>query len=347
MRIFITIFALALSTYFTPNSAQYILCIDGGGSKTSLQVTDMQGNILPLTKDGQTFDTFESSGSNVTTLGYNGVKESLRNLFEGATLNGKSIVDMLTTSYVIAGMAGCGSSDNKHLVSTIFEELGIQKNRLLLTTDAALALHLVPGDGAILIAGTGSICLGKKDGKLYRSGGLGPLLGDEGSGYYIGRKALKASLAEEYGYGSEVSWTPALRELYKTLQLKSIVSSLRPPQIAHATHLLIEKAQEHDVQACAIVSKAAEHLRSLVAAVIKHSDVYDAQVHLWGGLFKSVKKIDFIDKIESDPLIQEHRITLINQANCNAATLFVQQQIPKNSELDEHSWQEAQKLFAS
>jgi len=48
------------------------------------------------------------------------------------------------------------------VISKLFEEWGIQSNNLLLVSDAALALQLIDGDGAILIAGTGSICLGKK-----------------------------------------------------------------------------------------------------------------------------------------------------------------------------------------
>ncbi len=348
MKIFMIITLLIMSTYHTYNSAQFVLCIDGGGSKTALQVIDDRGNLLPLTKTGETTDTIKSTGSNINTIGYDGVKESLSTLFDDLTINNSQKAhDILATCYVIAGMAGVGAINNKNAVIKIFEELGVQKDRLLLTSDAALALQLVPGNGAILIAGTGSICLGKKDDQPYRSGGLGPLFGDEGSSYYIGRKALKAALAEEYGWGEQVSWTSALHELYNTPQLKSIFSTLRPSQIACATPILIDKAQEQDAKAVAIITKAAAHLCTLVTTVIKLADLNDAQVHLWGGLFKSSKKDTFIETIEQDPLIQQHRITLINQASQNAATLFAQQHISKASESGADSWQAAQKLFAS
>ena len=57
--------------------------------------------------------------------------------------------------------------------------------------------------GCILIAGTGSIIYGKdENGNIYRVGGFGRLLGDEGSGFSIGRKGLQA--AAKYFDGVEM-----------------------------------------------------------------------------------------------------------------------------------------------
>lgn len=61
-------------------------------------------------------------------------------------------------------------------------------------SDIELAHHLEFGDGwgIVLNAGTGSIAFGRaSDGKTARSGGLGPLIGDEGSAFWVGREYLK------------------------------------------------------------------------------------------------------------------------------------------------------------
>ncbi len=60
--------------------------------------------------------------------------------------------------------------------------------------------------GIALIAGTGSIAFGRTaDGRTKRCGGWGYLLGDEGSGYSVGRSALSHALRE---LESECLWQP-------------------------------------------------------------------------------------------------------------------------------------------
>src|SRR5919197_579688 len=67
--------------------------------------------------------------------------------------------------------------------------------RVVVIADVEAAWHATLGDGAgiLLLAGTGSIVLGRSaGGRWARAGGLGPLLGDEGSGFSIGRAWLRA-----------------------------------------------------------------------------------------------------------------------------------------------------------
>jgi N-acetylglucosamine kinase-like BadF-type ATPase len=226
-------------------------------------------------------------------------------------------------------MSGIGAAGNKDAVTNLLQEMGVAKNNLLLATDAALALALIPGNGAILIAGTGSICLGKKDNNHYRVGGLGYILGDEGSGYTIGLEALKAALAEEYGWGQPTSLTPELRKLYGVSELKIIMQRLYKKEItsAHigrAAPVVLAQAVAGDTQAISIVHNAAIQLCDLVTRMVTISDLYDGEVHLWGGLFKSTGADTFINTIQQHPVITAHRISIINQARHNTATLFAQ-----------------------
>lgn len=345
--------ALLLSSTYVHNSANYILCIDGGGSKTALQVIDDHGTVLPLIKGGITNHKIEASGSNINTIGSDGVRQSLCDLFDGVTIdNNKFLRDILSTCYVVAGMAGIDAIDNKNAVINLFEELGISKDHLLLTTDSALALQLVHGNGAIIIAGTGSICLGKKDNKNYRVGGLGYLLGDEGSGYAMGLQALKAALADEYGWGKPTSLTSELCKLYGVSELKCFMQAIyknkvTPAQIGRAAHIIVAQAIAQDAQAIAIVNNASAQLCDLVTTMVIVGDLYDCEVHLWGGLFKSDAADVFIKTIQQHPVIQQRRINLVNRAFQNVTTLFAQQNICIASESQSSSWQTAQKLLAS
>jgi N-acetylglucosamine kinase-like BadF-type ATPase len=74
--------------------------------------------------------------------------------------------------------------------------LGRVARRVVVISDAEAAFLGAVGDqaGILILAGTGSIVLGRDgDGRWARAGGLGPLIGDEGSGFWIGREWLRAT----------------------------------------------------------------------------------------------------------------------------------------------------------
>ena len=152
----------------------------------------------------------ESGASNINVVKREGVKIALQDLLDGLKVGAEQtdIQDILPSSRVIAGMAGVGIPENLASVTSLFEELGVHKKKLQLLTDAELALRLLKGNGVVLISGTGSICFAEKAGVRQRVGGLGRILGDEGSGYQIGLQAIQAALAEEFGYGPPTSLTP-------------------------------------------------------------------------------------------------------------------------------------------
>jgi N-acetylglucosamine kinase-like BadF-type ATPase len=79
-----------------------------------------------------------------------------------------------------------------------------------------LAAGLPERWGVALIAGTGSIALGRaRDGRTGRAGGWGPLLGDEGSGADITRRALRAACQAADGRGPPTAILPALLEQWR------------------------------------------------------------------------------------------------------------------------------------
>jgi N-acetylglucosamine kinase-like BadF-type ATPase len=291
------IFLLSLFSY----AHAAVLCIDGGGSKTLLQMVDEQGQLLPLSR--------EAGGSNINTVGFDGVRAVFARLFEGIEVS---------TCQVIAGLSGVGTAENKQIVSVLFEEWGIKKENVQLFTDAELALQLMEGEGAILICGTGSICLSKH----HRVGGLGRILGDEGSGYRIGLLALKAALEEEYGWGEPTTLTPALKELFGVSELKNLIRPLNLGEIssagiAKAAPLVFDQAEEGDAIALAILDQAATELSYLLNTMGKQTELNE--VHLWGGVFKNTHADAFIQKILEKT--SQKNLKIINRANQNPAVL--------------------------
>ena len=309
----------------------YFFCIDGGGSKTILQVVNEEGRVLPLLKDGVESDKIITSGSNINVVGAEGVRHVLSALLDGVSLrDGRGAVGLrklLPDSRVVAGMAGAGLPQNRQALVCLIQESGVDSERILVMSDAELALQLVHDDGIVLIAGTGSICFGKKGGALFRAGGLGRVLGDEGSGYQIGLQAFKAALAEEYGWGPSTSLTPALKKLFQTSELKSLIPKINlgemsPSKIASGAPLVFDRAWAGDAVAQEIIDRAAHDLGELLAAVIDRASLFDCEVHLWGGVFKNEHSEEFVQKISASLPAACRPLKMINNSLDNPAVLL-------------------------
>ncbi|MCB1067445.1 MAG: hypothetical protein KDK56_04600 [Simkania sp.] len=296
-----------------------------------MQVVNQEGQILTLIKNGVKNDRIETSGSNINSIGSEGVRQVLNSLLDEVfLLEGNREIDLRTLlpySHLIAGMAGAGLPQNKQSIISLIQERGMSSNRVLVMSDAEMALQLVGGEGIILIAGTGSICFGKKDEALFRVGGLGRVLGDEGSGYQIGLQALKAALAEEYGWGTPTSLTPALKELFQVSDLKTLIPKINlgempPSKIASSAPLVFGKAAEQDEIAKEIIDRAAEDLSYLLVTMINISSLCNCEIHLWGGIFKNVHSEVFIQKVRERLPEAYRNLRMINKSQDNPAILF-------------------------
>lgn len=328
---FLNLVLIIFSCHFVRGVSNLTLCIDGGGSKTLLQIVDQQAHVISFAKNGSVTDKAETGGSNINTVGEEGLRACIRELFGGVEIDGKALMTLLPECNVIAGMAGISTDELKDAVAKIFQEYGIAPDKITLFSDAELNLQLIDRDGIMLIAGTGSICLGKKNQKLYRVGGLGRTLGDEGSGYFIGLQAVKAALAQEYGWGQPTTLTGALREFFNTVELKRIIGpitlhEITAARIAKIAPLVFEHAHAHDAVAQAIVEQAAQELGLLITRMLNLTGLNEADVQLWGGVFKGEHADSFIKKIE------EHIVghpQLINRAHQNPVVLAAQNIIRK------------------
>ncbi len=163
------------------SSAVYI-GFDGGGSTSRFMVK--RGNAEP---EMHTF------GLNMKYSDL-GIKESAR-LFT-ACLNGILGAEISLVKAICISLSGASDAlMNKDLEQALKNELNSPKLKLHIESDSSFTLETAyPGDksGMLLIAGTGSVAIAKKrNGEIVKVGGWGRLLGDGGSGYWIGLQALK------------------------------------------------------------------------------------------------------------------------------------------------------------
>ncbi len=329
----ILLFIMLITSYL--NCTPYTLCIDGGGSKTILQVLDDEGRIVPLKKANCIADYIETSASNPNTVRLQGVKNVFQTLFQDVVLMDRDVElsKHFPECHVVAGMAGVSTSENRDIILGIMEEYGLVNENITLLNDGELTLQLIGEQGGILISGTGSICFTKNNGITYQTGGLGPVLGDEGSGYHIGLEALKIGLAHEYGWGSSTSLTQTLRNFFQVSSLKELIGPLyagniKPVTIAAAAPLIFEEAFfNHDPAAENLIYKEIQELILLITRGAEMADLRDCEIHLWGGTFKNSYANSLIQLLEVDPIISERGLTLVNHSSSNAAVLYAQKMI--------------------
>ena len=111
--------------------------------------------------------------------------------------------------FAAACLGFSGGAEDKALYS---REL-VRSPRMKVTNDAEIALTgaLAGEPGIIIIAGTGSIAFGRNaEGRTARAGGWGYIFGDEGGAFDIVRRALRAALQQEEGWGPETILTSQL-----------------------------------------------------------------------------------------------------------------------------------------
>jgi N-acetylglucosamine kinase-like BadF-type ATPase len=165
-------------------SMRYVLGLDGGGTKTECVLMDESRQVVSSSRGGP---------SNPMRVGFGGalaaVCEAVRMAIAAAKISNNAVVALC------AGLAGTAYPESGRKMRMLLEEEFAGK-LVRVCTDMELTLEAI-GDGAaiVLIAGTGSAAVGRDArGNIARVGGHGYLLGDEGSAYHVGQKAVLGAL---------------------------------------------------------------------------------------------------------------------------------------------------------
>jgi N-acetylglucosamine kinase-like BadF-type ATPase len=168
---------------------------------------------------------------------------------------------------LVVGAAGVGRPSERDELAQALRTEGLC-DRVVVVTDIELVLAAAfdHGPGIALAAGTGSIAVSRStEGTLLRSGGHGWQMGDEGSGYAIGRAALAAVSRAQDGRGPATALAALLPGAARVPDFDALVSwatTATPAQVASLAPAVLEAA--HDDVASGIVSAAADELAALV-----------------------------------------------------------------------------------
>ena len=143
---------------------------------------------------------------------------------------------------------------------------------LLLSGDEEIAFEgaFRGGPGILVVAGTGNNVMGRAaDGAIYGAGGWGPVLGDEGSGFWIAQEALRAGFwARDRGIATTL--LTAIGEFWKLKTIGEIVemANARPgPDFPALAPVVVQCAEAGDELATAVLKRAGAELAELVALV--------------------------------------------------------------------------------
>jgi N-acetylglucosamine kinase-like BadF-type ATPase len=267
----------------------YFLGIDGGQTSTLVVLCNQDGVLLGTGHSGPSNHVHEPGG--MARL-EKALLESTRAAFQEA--------GFLTFDQALPQLeAACfGMTGGVEVVADLFARQAVVK-KLIVHYDVvtAHAGALVGEPGVIVIGGTGSVAYGKnRYGETARSGGWAYLMGDEGSGYDLGRRALVAAARAEDGRGPSTCLLPYVLDYFKknTLwEVRNIVYSgeIDRAGIAQLSHLVISAVEDGDRVAKKILTSAARELSDITVAVLRKLGMEgeDAVVSTIGGVFQAGK----------------------------------------------------------
>lgn len=240
---------------------KYIIGVDGGGTSTETIAYTLDGIEIYRTKTG--FGNL-----------LNGVKEGLDHIQIGLERIFEKF-GLSNCQLIVLGLAGVDSGDFRAIIS---EKLKSYALKIVILNDAWLAHYaLLKGkSGCLVISGTGSIMIGRKETQEARVGGWGHILGDQGSGYGIAKSAIRELLK---GVDNGQSPTNLERKILETknfstpFELVRFVYSASKDEVAELTLTIAKAAEAGDKQACRLLETAGQSLAQETLLLIQKLEI--------------------------------------------------------------------------
>ena len=269
------------------SSYQLYLGVDGGGTKTNISLINKAGEVIG-----------EGSGGPANPLRV-GVERAVANIVKAADAacdtGGVSRGDIAAATL---GLAGVRRQDIRELVKERFADVyGVRKTTVITDADIALYGTTLGEPGVVVIAGTGSICLGvNAEGERAIAGGWGPLAGDEGGGRGIAESALHQIAKASDGRGPKTSLSERAAEYFRASNVENLIVAIYAPtmdnsRIAGFARFVVDAAKEGDAVALEIISDAGRELGEAAAAVMRKLSLQKQKVPVGcvGSIFNAGK----------------------------------------------------------
>ncbi len=242
----------------------YYLGIDGGGTKTRCTLADETTSLA----------TAMTGGSNIIRVGEAQAREALHNVVRQVCATAKISPDQIRA--ICAGAAGAARPEIaariRSILAELIPEIGPANIEVVGDTEVALEAAFGAGPGVIAIAGTGSIAYGRDNaGRTARAGGWGFAISDEGSGHWIGRRAVSAILSA-HDQALETALTPMVLHGWKFTTVDQLVqhaNSTPPPDFPRLFPVVLRAADQADTVACDLLADAGTRLAALAVIVVR------------------------------------------------------------------------------
>jgi len=254
---------------------EYLLSVDGGGTKTEFCLSDMNGNILGTVTTGS--GSFKASDLKQSS---EQLRMGMAQLKEAYQVTSKDIVK------AVFGMSGYDSKKDRAIIMDQILQLGFAEEQIYLCNDGVLAFYAqTPEPGIAVIAGTGSIVLGiDHKGDVRRSGGWGYHFSDIGSGYWMGCEILKRTLL----YCDQCcDYDPiftSVKDYFQVAEMKELphkVTEIRNAyQIAGLSYEVVKAAEANNPLALEILKQGAAHLAVLATGMYQQLDINDEELKI-------------------------------------------------------------------
>jgi len=245
--------------------ARYVLGIDGGATKTLAAVLDLERRILHLGHGGP---------SNEDAVGTRLAVKAVLDATDQALAHAGIAQDELAATVLAVAGTDTDSID-RHLRETRTENWIVVND---VVGAWATATAACPGVG--VISGTGSNVFGVgrvgTDVRPWRAGGWGHLLGDEGSGYWLGAQSIRAALHDRDGSGPPTALSDASLRFFGSPSVEALAASvyttpLTKGEVAAFAVETSRLAGEGDAVARELYLRAASELGEQIRAVISQT----------------------------------------------------------------------------
>ncbi|TPN40833.1 N-acetylglucosamine kinase [Mesorhizobium sp. B2-3-3] len=239
--------------------AIYFLGVDGGGTGCRARIEDAEGTVL-----GQGL-----SGPATTRLGIDAAWASIAKAFGAAieeTGFGPAETARIRAGIGLAGIGRKGALEALRAIAHPFASIDFVSDGV----GACLGAHSGL-DGAIVIAGTGSIGLGFVEGRDLRAGGYGFPISDEGSGADLGLKAVQLALRAHDGRHERTALLAEVMQRFEGDPMEAVAWMDRASATDYAAlaPMVMRHADQGDPIGRRIVQGAAEQIDTLVRVLFE------------------------------------------------------------------------------
>ena len=284
--------------------SKILIGADVGGTKSAVAVS----------QDGKIVGRAEGPGAAVrpgrALASASTITEVVRRALSDA---GRLIGDVL-----VVGAAGAGRPIERDELRTALRNENIV-SQVIVTTDIeiALAAAFQHGPGIVVSAGTGSVAVGRdQKGKQYRIGGYGWQMGDEGSGYAIGRASLGAVSRAADGRSPPTALSERLLKATRSADFDALIrwaAGASPAEVAALAPHVLEVAADGDPLAQGIADYAARELSQLAICLLPKMDISPPiPVAITGGLLTEEQALRraLLTKLREEPAFQPTEIPI-------------------------------------